>query len=54
MTADFAMQNVAIQMGIELKSLDGRQVREVRRFILECYLCWKLYKVDDNEVKLCK
>jgi rRNA maturation endonuclease Nob1 len=34
MTADFAMQNVAIQMGIYLKSLDGRQIKEVRRFIL--------------------
>lgn len=34
MTADFAMQNVAIQVGIELKSLDGRQIKQIRRFIL--------------------
>lgn len=54
MTADYAMQNVAIQMGIYLKSLDGRQIRQIRRFILECYLCWKTYKVEDNVVKLCK
>jgi rRNA maturation endonuclease Nob1 len=26
----------------------------VRRFILECYVCWKQYKIDSNEVKLCK
>lgn len=54
MTSDFAMQNVAIQMGISLKSLDGRKVKEVRRFILECYLCWKTYKVEDNKIRLCK
>lgn len=54
MTADFAMQNVAIQMGILLKSLDGRKINQIRRFILECYLCWKQYKVESNKVKLCK
>ena len=54
MTADYAMQNVAIQMGIKLKSLDGRKIPEIRRFVLEYCLCWKRYKLKDNKVKLCK
>ena len=44
MTADFAMQNVAIQVGIDILSLDGRKIKEIRRFIWECYTCWKQYK----------
>lgn len=34
MTADFAMQNVALQMGMQIKALDGRKIKEVRRFIM--------------------
>ena len=54
MTADYAMQNVAIQMDIKLKSLDGLKITQIRRFVLECYLCWKRYKAEDNKVKLCQ
>ena len=44
MTADYAMQNVATQIGMNLLSLDGRKINEIRRFIWECYTCWKQYK----------
>jgi RNA-binding protein NOB1 len=54
LTADLAMQNVAMQMGIPVRSLEGRIIKEVRRFIYECYLCWKQYRVEDNKVRLCK
>jgi RNA-binding protein NOB1 len=54
MTADYAMQNVASQMGMKLLSLDGRKIKEIRRFIWECYLCWKQYNITDNKVHLCK
>lgn len=33
MTADYAMQNVLTQMSIPLLSLDGRKIKEIRRFI---------------------
>ena len=53
-SADFAIQNVAVQMGIKLKSLDGRRISTIRRFIYECYLCWKKYRIFDEKVRLCK
>lgn len=47
MSADFALQNVAVQMGMNLLSLDGRKISSIRRFIYECYLCWKKYRISD-------
>lgn len=39
-TTDFAMQNVLLQMGINLVSVDGRRViRRVRRYVLRCQSC---------------
>jgi hypothetical protein len=44
-SADFAIQNVSAHMGIKLLSLDGRTISSIRRFVWECYLCWKHYNV---------
>lgn len=33
MSADYAVQNVATQMGIKLLSLDGRKISSIRRFV---------------------
>lgn len=52
-STDFALQNVAVQMGIKLLSLDGRKITTIRRFIYECYLCWKQYRIHDEKVRLC-
>lgn len=52
-SADFALQNVAVQMGIKLLSLDGRRISSIRRFIYECYLCWKKFRIYDEKVRLC-
>lgn len=52
-SADFALQNVAVQMGVRLLSLDGRIISSIRRFIYECYLCWKKYGIFDEKVRLC-
>lgn len=41
MTADFAMQNVLKQIGLSVSALDGRIIKEVRKFILRCYTCFK-------------
>merc|ERR1712137_439426 len=38
-TTDFAMQNVLLQMGIKLLSIDGLQIRNVRNWILRCFAC---------------
>lgn len=41
-TSDYAMQNVIIQMGFKLLSLDGRKITRVKRFKLLCRACQKL------------
>lgn len=39
-TTDFAMQNVLLQMGIKLISIDGkRTIRQIRRYVLRCHAC---------------
>lgn len=39
-TNDFAMQNVLLQMGVKLLSVDGRGVvKKVKRFVLQCESC---------------
>eukprot|EP00904_Undaria_pinnatifida_P011155 jgi/Undpi1/716/HiC_scaffold_10.g04180.m1 len=40
-TTDFAMQNVIIQVGLPLLSLDGMAVRRVKQWILRCAACFK-------------
>lgn len=40
-TTDFAMQNVLKQMGLNVTSLDGRVIKQMRTFILRCYSCFK-------------
>jgi hypothetical protein len=52
-SADYAIQNVATHMGIKLIALDGRVISSIRRFIWECYLCWKQINVTENKIKLC-
>lgn len=41
MTTDFAMQNVLKQIGLNVSAMDGRIIKEVRKFILRCYTCYK-------------
>lgn len=41
MTADFAMQNCLIQMGLNLASHDGRKVSKVKTWVLRCHACFK-------------
>jgi RNA-binding protein NOB1 len=38
-TADFAMQNVALQMGLRLTAPDGRRISEAARWALRCGAC---------------
>ncbi|XP_059849067.1 RNA-binding protein NOB1 isoform X4 [Hypanus sabinus] len=41
MTTDFAMQNVLIQMGLHVISLNGMIIKQARNFILRCFACFK-------------
>ena len=38
-TADFAMQNVALQMGLTLVAPDGLRISSLRRWVLRCHAC---------------
>ena len=38
-TADFAMQNVILQMGLRLVTPDGRRIREMHCWVLRCSAC---------------
>jgi RNA-binding protein NOB1 len=48
LTADFAMQNVLLQMGLQVLSLEGLVIREVRTFVLRCVACFKVTKEMDR------
>jgi RNA-binding protein NOB1 len=38
-TVDFAMQNVLLQMGLNLVAVNGKRIRQARRWMLRCYAC---------------
>jgi len=38
-TADFAMQNVILQMGMKLVAPDGMRIEHLRRWVLRCHAC---------------
>lgn len=42
MTTDFAMQNVLLQMGLHLTSVDGVAIKSLKQWILRCFSCYKL------------
>jgi len=41
MTADFAMQNVLLRMGLGLISVDGKRIEKVKSWVLRCHACFK-------------
>ncbi|XP_073515364.1 RNA-binding protein NOB1 [Phyllobates terribilis] len=41
LTTDFAMQNVLIQMGLHVLSVDGMLICQTRNYILRCHGCFK-------------
>ncbi|XP_012690118.1 RNA-binding protein NOB1 isoform X1 [Clupea harengus] len=40
-TTDFAMQNVLIQMGLNVLSVNGMLIKQTRNYILRCHACFK-------------
>lgn len=52
-TTDFAMQNVLLQMGVKLISVDGRRtIRQIRRYALRCHTCTAVTR--DLERQFCE
>ena len=41
MTADFAMQNVLLHMGLNLVGLEGKRIEKVKTWVLRCHACFK-------------
>ncbi|KAG7197067.1 hypothetical protein KM043_015655 [Ampulex compressa] len=41
LTMDFAMQNVLKQIGLNVVTLDGKVIKQMRTFIFRCYACFK-------------
>ena len=41
MTADFAMQNVLLQMGLDLVGLEGRRIERIKTWVLRCHACFE-------------
>eukprot|EP00124_Ichthyophonus_hoferi_P003351 Ihof_evm2s286 gene=Ihof_evmTU2s286 len=44
LTTDFAMQNVLIQMGLHVVSIDGMLIRRAKTFVLKCQACFTVTK----------
>ncbi|KAH7916289.1 Nin one binding Zn-ribbon like-domain-containing protein [Hygrophoropsis aurantiaca] len=51
MTADFAMQNVLLQMGLPLVGTEGKRIQKVKSWVLRCHACFKICK--DNSKQFC-
>jgi rRNA maturation endonuclease Nob1 len=46
-TTDFSMQNVMLQMGLHVMSVDGMLVQRVKQFVLRCVGCFQVhYQMD--------
>ncbi|KAG0149025.1 hypothetical protein CROQUDRAFT_669510 [Cronartium quercuum f. sp. fusiforme G11] len=44
LTGDYAMQNVALQIGLNVFGIGGKRIRDVKTWVLRCYGCFKLCK----------
>ncbi|KAF8842768.1 hypothetical protein BDN67DRAFT_332062 [Paxillus ammoniavirescens] len=51
MTADFAMQNVLLQMGLALVGTEGKRIQKVKSWVLRCHACFKICK--DHSKQFC-
>lgn len=41
LTTDFAMQNVLIQIGLHVLSINGMLIKQARNYVLRCHACFK-------------
>ncbi|KAI8582184.1 hypothetical protein K450DRAFT_229441 [Umbelopsis ramanniana AG] len=50
-TADFAMQNVLLQMNLNLVSTDGMRVKRIKNWVMRCHACYTV--TSDMDKKFC-
>ena len=48
-STDFAIQNVVLQMGLRLISVQGRRIHHLKRWIKRCSCCFKITKDTQKE-----
>lgn len=48
MTADFAMQNVLLQMGLSLVGVEGKRIERVKTWVLRCHACFKYVPIPSS------
>ncbi|XP_072321398.1 RNA-binding protein NOB1 [Eucyclogobius newberryi] len=48
LTTDFAMQNVLIQIGLHVLSVNGMVIKQTRNYILRCHACFKTTTLMDK------
>ncbi|XP_064872448.1 RNA-binding protein NOB1-like [Oncorhynchus nerka] len=46
LTTDFAMQNVLIQIGLHVLSVNGMLIKQARNYILRCHACFKWWNAN--------
>jgi len=51
MTADFAMQNVLLQMNLKILSVDGMIIKRLKNWVLRCHACY--FSTSDMSKKFC-
>jgi RNA-binding protein NOB1 len=44
MSMDYAVQNVLLQMGLGLVSIDGMQIKQLKMYVLRCHACYNITK----------
>eukprot|EP00123_Amoebidium_parasiticum_P009386 comp19436_c0_seq1/m.22565 comp19436_c0_seq1/g.22565 ORF comp19436_c0_seq1/g.22565 comp19436_c0_seq1/m.22565 type:complete len:567 (-) comp19436_c0_seq1:550-2250(-) len=49
LTTDYAMQNVLIQMGLHVVSIDGMLIRRAKTFVLKCQACFTVTTRMDKQ-----
>lgn len=53
-TSDFAMQNVLLQIGLNLVSLEsGRRITSVKTWVLRCHACFKIVRDTSTTRQFC-
>nr|XP_032800401.1 RNA-binding protein NOB1 [Petromyzon marinus] len=52
LTTDFAMQNVLVQMGLHVLSVDGMLIRSTRSHVLRCFACFST--TSDTSLVFCR
>ena len=50
---DFAIQNVALYMGIDFVSCSGKEIEELRKWVYKCSACNHVEDNKHNECRIC-